>query len=125
MNVWNKLVALQVALNLLILVSCSKDGSSTEGMQCFKEPYINYQVYTTYNADDKIEDALSVRTYNNMPFFSAENINASSPYIAEEWLIRKIEEGDNPFYTHCEYFDLYYNCISVDTFYVEKCVDGL
>ena len=36
MNVWNKLVALQVALNLLVLVSCSKDGSSTEGMQCFK-----------------------------------------------------------------------------------------
>ena len=59
-----------------------------------------------------------------MPF-SAENINASSPYIAEMWLIRIIEEGDNPFYTHCEYFGLYYNCISVDTFYVEKCVDSL
>jgi hypothetical protein len=69
MNVWNKLVALQVALNLLILVSCSKDGSSTEGMQCFKEPYINYQVYTTYNADDKIEDALSEYSGKNKPAF--------------------------------------------------------
>ena len=93
-------------------------------MQCFKERYINYQVYRTYNADDKIEDASSVQTYNNMPF-SAENINALIPYIADGWLIRKIEEGDNPFYTHCEDFGPYYNCISVDTFYVEKCVDSL